>query len=285
MATPKTILITGANEGLGFEAARQLAMLDHHIILMCRHQGKAEAAKRRIIRESQNENITIIIANLAQHQQIRIASEKIIEKFSHIDVLINNAGGVFSNFEKSLDGLEMTIAVNHFSQFLLTYYLQDLLKASKHARVINVSSDSHYSGGVDFESFTSKKDYNILKAYSQSKLCNVLFTNYLANMWQPFGITVNALNPGRVKTKIGIKARKPIHQLGWKLLTFFSSSSIKKGTATHIMLAIDDNLNNVSGKYFSKTKQKTASKLSQDENLSAALWKFSENFAGITFTA
>jgi NAD(P)-dependent dehydrogenase (short-subunit alcohol dehydrogenase family) len=141
----KTILISGANSGLGFEAARQLAKQGHEIILLCRNREKGEQAVADIKSFSGNQNIHLYTANLAVQKSVETVATQIKKDFSKLDVLLNNAGGVFSDFQLSEDGIELTMANNHFNYFWLTYYLFDLLKAGTEARIVNVASDSHYS--------------------------------------------------------------------------------------------------------------------------------------------
>ncbi|HUM53459.1 MAG TPA: SDR family NAD(P)-dependent oxidoreductase, partial [Chitinophagales bacterium] len=203
----KTILITGSNSGLGLEAAKQLAKQQHEIILLCRNLEKANEAKKEIIAFSNNNNIHVYKADLSSQKSIEVAATQIKNDFKKIDVLLNNAGGVFNNFQLSVDGIEMTMANNHFNYFWMTYYLLDLLKNANGARIVNVASDSHYQAKkIDIESFYEKKGrYFVLSAYEQSKLANVLFTYSLAEKAKPFNITVNALHPGFVYTPIGNK--------------------------------------------------------------------------------
>ena len=140
----KTILISGANSGLGLEAAKQLAKQNHEIILLCRNLEKANEAKKEIIAFSNNNKIHVYQADLSSQKSIEVAATQIKKDFQKLDVLLNNAGGVFNNFQLSVDGIEMTMANNHFNYFWLTYYLFDLLKNANGARIVNVASDSHY---------------------------------------------------------------------------------------------------------------------------------------------
>jgi NAD(P)-dependent dehydrogenase (short-subunit alcohol dehydrogenase family) len=160
----KTILISGANSGLGFEAARQLAKQGHEIILLCRNREKGEQAVADIKSFSGNQNIHLYTANLAVQKSVETVATQIKKDFSKLDVLLNNAGGVFSDFQLSEDGIEMTMANNHFNYFWLTYYLFDLLKAGTEARIVNVASDSHYSA--------KKYRYRIILQKERQILCN-----------------------------------------------------------------------------------------------------------------
>ncbi|HNK75513.1 MAG TPA: SDR family oxidoreductase [Chitinophagales bacterium] len=281
----KTILITGANSGLGFEAAKQLAKQGHEIILLCRNKEKGEIAVSEIKSYSNNQNIHLYTANLASQKSIETVAQQIKKDISKLDVLLNNAGGVFNNFQLSEDGIEMTIANNHFNYFWLTYYLFDLLKNGKDARIINVASDSHYSAKkIDIESFYQKKgNYFVLSAYEQSKLANVLFTYTLAEKAKPYNITVNALHPGFVYTPIGEKNGNKFFGMVWSAASKLFGLSVEKGARSHIYLASSDEVKDISGKYFHNCKAKKSSSISYDKNLQAMLWNESERKSGFTF--
>lgn len=281
----KTILITGANSGLGFEAAKQLAKQGHEIILLCRNKEKGEIAVSEIKSYSNNQNIHLYTANLASQKSIEAVAQQIKKDISKLDVLLNNAGGVFNNFQLSEDGIEMTIANNHFNYFWMTYYLFDLLKNGKDARIINVASDSHYSAKkIDIESFYQKKgNYFVLSAYEQSKLANVLFTYTLAEKAKPYNITVNALHPGFVYTPIGEKNGNKFFGMVWSAASKLFGLSVEKGARSHIYLASSDEVKDISGKYFHNCKAKKSSSISYDKNLQAMLWNESERKSGFTF--
>lgn len=280
----KTILITGGNSGLGFEAAKQLARQGHELILLCRNREKGLQALEEIKSASGNSNIRLYTANLASQSSIAQAAEEIKKEVRKIDVLLNNAGAVFSEFEVSDAGLEMTIATNHFNYFWTTYYLFDLLKNANGARIVNVASDSHYSAkGIDFESFYKKKNYFVLRAYEQSKLANVLFTYALAERARPFNITVNALHPGFVYTPIGGKSKNQFFAFVWNAFSRAFALKVEKGAETHVYLSTSDEVKDVSGQYFHKCKAKRSSSYSYDKSLQEKMWKESERISGFTF--
>jgi NAD(P)-dependent dehydrogenase (short-subunit alcohol dehydrogenase family) len=279
----KIVLITGANRGLGLETAKQLAKKGATLLLVGRNLAELLDAQRQVISFSSNENVHIFIADLSSHEQIKVLSEQIHGQFERIDVLLNNAGAVFADFGLTVDGLERTIGVDHFSYFLLSYYLLDLLKKSEAGRIINVASDSHYAGKIDFESFTQNKGYFVLKAYEQAKLANVLFTFQLAEKLKDTKITVNALHPGRVKTEIGNRHQPWYISTFWSLFIFLTAVSVKKGAETQIYLASSPEVNGISGKYYSNSKQKKSSKLTFDITLREKLWKETERLTNIKF--
>ncbi len=280
----KTILITGANSGLGFEAAKQLAKQQHNIILLCRNKAKGEAAVKEISSYASNSNIHLYIANLSEQESIAAAADAIKKDFSSLDVLLNNAGGVFSDFQLSSAGLEMTIANNHFNYFWLTYYLFDLLKQNGNARIVNVASDSHYNAKtIDIESFYQKKKYFVLRAYEQSKLANVLFTYLLAEKAKPFNITVNALHPGFVYTPIGEKNGNKFFGHVWNIASKLFGLTVEKGASSHIYLAGSDEVKDTTAAYFHNCKAKRSSTPSYDKQLQELLWKESEHVSGFKF--
>ncbi len=269
----KTILITGGSSGLGFEACRQLYTSGNTVYFVGRDEKRCTEAKTQIEKAGQVGSAEFFVAELLSQKQIRKLSDEIHSRIPKIDVLINNAGGVFSRFELSEDGIERTFALNHLSYFLLTNLLLDLL--SPGSRIINVSSHSHYPGKIDFESFRENKSYNILKAYNQSKLANVLFTYELARRLSEKNITVNALHPGRVRTHIGNKNQPWYLSLGWSLLVAMSSISPRESIRTFMYLAESDEVKDITGKYFAFSKVKKSSLLSYDEALAKKLWEFS----------
>lgn len=281
----KTILITGATSGLGMEAAKQLSKQGHELILLCRNKEKGDAALAEIKTFSGNNKLHLYTANLSSQKSIEQAAQNIKKDFSKLDVLLNNAGAVFSDFQLSEDGIEMTMANNHFNYFWLTYYLFDLLKNANGSRIVNVASDSHYSAKkIDIDSFYQKKGrYFVLSAYEQSKLANVLFTYALAEKAKPFNITVNALHPGFVYTPIGEKNGNKFFGMVWNTMSKLFGLTVEKGASSHIYLASSDEVKNVSGKYFHNCKDKRSSGISYDKNVQELLWKESERKSGFSF--
>lgn len=272
----RNVIITGGNAGIGLATSIALAKQGANIYIVSRSKDKAEEAVKKIIAESENKYVTYFVANLSSQKSIRQLASEIKNQLPVIDVLINNAGGTFSDFTLSDDGLEMTIATNHFAYFLLTNLLLDLINKSDYARIVNVASGSHYKGKIDFESFSKRKNYFIMKAYEQSKLANVLFTNELADRLKETSVTVNSLHPGFVKTQIGNKNATWYSNLFWSLATKLGAISVEEGAKTSVYLASSSEVKNITGKYFDKCKEKKPAVFALDKELGKTLWKRSE---------
>ncbi len=276
----KVVLITGATAGIGLETALELARRGMAVNFIARDKNKAEETKRQLA-EAGSKDSHYFIADFSSQKSIRAAAQQIKQTLPVIDVLINNAGGVNSEFELTEDGLEKTIATNHFAYFLLTNLLLDQVKKSDYARIINVASGSHYQGKINFDSFTQNKGHFIMTAYAQSKLANVLFTNELARRLAGTHVTVNSLHPGMVVTKIGDKNTNGLAAFVWNLATKIGGIKVQKGAETSVFLATSDKVKGVSGKYFDKSREKKPSKLALDLNLQKKLWEVSEKLCPI----
>ncbi len=272
----KTVIVTGGNAGIGYETALGIAKLGATTYIISRDETKAKAAVEQLKAESHNLAIDYFIADFSSQKSVRQVAERIKQKLTVIDVLVNNAGGVYPSFALSEDGLEMTIATNHFGPFLLTNLLLPLIEKSSEGRIVNVSSRSHYRGKIDFESFTKEKGYFVMKAYEQSKLANVLFTSVLAERLKSKNITVNSLHPGVVKTDIGKKGTPAYIRWFWSMFTFLGGISVEDGAKTSIYLASSNEVKNVTGKYFDLCKVKEESALAKDKNLAKQLWAETE---------
>lgn len=276
----KTVLVTGSSSGIGFETAKALAQQGAEVILAARSEEKLKQAVAAIKAATGNDKLKYYTAEFSSQKSVRELAAKIKKDYTKLDVLVNNAGAVFPGFALSEDGLEMTIATNHFAYFLLTNLLLDLLKKPDSARIVNVASDSHYQGKIDFESFKKEKSFFIMKAYGQSKLANVLFTAELAERLQGTRVTANSLHPGFVKTDIGNKSLntsfgKWVMRV-WSLATAIGAISVVDGAKTSVYLASSSAVNGVTGKYFNKCKPKEEAKLAKDKNLQKELWRVSE---------
>lgn len=271
----KNILLTGATSGIGKAAAKKLLKEGHFLILPYRNEAKAEVLKQEL-EAIAPKRFDLQKCDLASFDSIRAFAAYVKQSYSHLDVLINNAGVWNRHFRESHDGIELTFAVNHLAPFLLTNLLLDLLRRAERARVVNVSSDLH-QGGIDFEDIEfRKKEYNGIAAYRQSKLANILFTKELARRVQEDGITVNALMPGFIATNI-------FQDLNFfaRLMIKIMAKSPEKGAETIVYLALSPEVEGVSGKYFKDKKEAISSRQSQNIDLAKRLWTVSEQMVGL----
>lgn len=276
--TEKTCLVTGANSGIGFVIARELAMMGGRIVLVCRDGSKGKTALDRIRLETDSQSVELMIANLASLNSVRklVTDFKLAHKNLH--VLVNNAGLILGKRKVTLDGLEETFQVNYLSHFLLTYLMLDVLKASSPSRIVNISSSAHYNGRMNFEDLQQEKGYGAMKAYCQSKLAQVLFTRELSERLKESGVCVNSVHPGAVRTKWGDEAGAL--GIGIRLARPFMASA-EKGAQTPIYVATSPELEGVSGKYFSNKKIKEPSSESKSDEEAKKLWEISSSLSHI----
>jgi NAD(P)-dependent dehydrogenase (short-subunit alcohol dehydrogenase family) len=271
----KICLVTGANSGIGKETALGLARLGATVVMVCRNPHKGEAACKEIQERSGNVHVDLFIADLSAQQSIRQLTQDFQQKYTQLHVLVNNAGSVFTNGRVSPDGIEMTLAVNHLASFLLTNLLLDTIKASTPARIVNVSSETQAEGFIDLDDLQGKRKYNLLRAYAQSKLANVLFTYALARRLEGTGVTVNCLHPGRVSTNIWTSALPDwLHFLG--IISRLFTIPAERGALTSIYLASSPEVVGITGKYFDKCQAIPSAKISYDQDVQERLWTISE---------
>ncbi|HME91489.1 MAG TPA: SDR family oxidoreductase [Myxococcaceae bacterium] len=269
----KTFVITGASSGIGKATALALARAGANLLLICRDSARGEAAAEEIREQSDNPLVNVLLAELASLDSIREVSRAIHARCSRLDVLINNAGIHCAQRRLSPDGLELTFATNHLAYFLLTQLLLDLLKASPSARIVNVSSEAHRRGTIDFDNLQGEKQYRAFRAYSNSKLANVLFTYELAGRLKGTRVTANCLHPGTVRTNFG-RGEPGFFRAVVKLAAPFMLSP-EKGAETSIYLASSPEVEDVSGKYFIKCAQARSSSESYDQAKARRLWDIS----------
>ncbi len=277
----KIVVITGGNAGIGKQTALGLARKGAEVIIVSRDKMKGQATAKEIQAHTENNKVIPMHADLSSFASVRQFAEEFKSRYDHLDVLINNAGAFFTNFEKTEDGFERQWQVNHLSGFLLTHLLLDHLKKAPQGRVINVSSKGHYKGFIYFKDVNREKKYNGLAAYAQSKLANVMFTVELAERLKDTSVTANCLHPGVVKTSIGDKNNASWVGLIWKIGKLFMISE-EDGAKTSIYLASSEKLNDVSGKYFDNKQVQEPNKYADDSNLREELWTLSAKQTGIS---
>src|SRR5213080_4766829 len=269
----KICMVTGANSGIGKATALALAQMGATVVMVCRDRARGEEARSEITTKSRKNAVDLLQADLSSQQSIRQLVENFQHHYTHLHVLINNAGATFPGRRReSVDGLEMTFAVNYLAPFLLTNLLLDVLKASAPARIVNVSSNSHEAGYIQMDDLQEEKHYRSMRVYGQSKLAVVLFTYELARRLQGTGVTANCLHPGFVATHFGQSGAGPAFRLLVKMIGSFGASP-QEGAKTSIYLASSPEVEGVTGKYFVKSIPKRSTAISYDESLQRQLWE------------
>jgi retinol dehydrogenase-14 len=278
----KVIVITGASRGIGKAAALELAKRGAKIVAVARDRARGETAVADIKAASGNQNVDLLLADLSSQGDIRRLADELLARYPRIDVLINNAGAVNLQRSVTVDGIETTFAVNHLAYFLLTNLLLDRLKSSAPARIVNVSSDASRGGTIDFEDLKGVRDYNGWRAYSQSKLANILFTDELARRLQGTGVTANSLHPGTVATGFGKSQNNPLWlRWGIRVAGLFMLKP-EQGAQTLVYLASSPEVEGISGKFFTKNREANQPAAASDENVARKLWDVSARMTGLT---
>lgn len=289
----KTVLITGANSGLGRATAAELLRLGARVIMGCRDRARAEEAAGQLRRELGGPGaddaagagpgeLVVRELDLASLRSVRAFCRQLLQEEPRLDVLINNAGVFQCPYMKTEDGFEMQFGVNHLGHFLLTNLLLGLLKSSAPSRIVVVSSKLYAYGDINFEDLNSEQSYNKRFCYSRSKLANILFTRELARRLEGTNVTVNVLHPGVVRTNLGRHIHipllaKPLYNLvSW---AFFKTPL--EGAQTSIYLASSPEVEGVSGKYFGDCKEEELLPKAMDESVARKLWDISEVMVGI----
>ncbi|MBI1258315.1 MAG: SDR family NAD(P)-dependent oxidoreductase [Chloroflexi bacterium] len=277
----KTVLITGGTNGIGKVTALELAKQGAAVVIIGRSPRKTAETVAAIQQQSGSQSVESIIADLSSMAEVRRAASEFKARHSRLDVLVNNAGAVFAQRQQTVDGYEMTFALNHLAYFLLTNLLLDTLKASAPARIVNVSSDVHKGAKLNFDDLQHQRSYGMggLNVYGESKLANVLFTNELARRLQGTGVTVNSLHPGMVRTGFG-RNNGGMMRLIMPVIQRFGISE-EEGAQTSIYLASSPEVEGVTGKYFDKSKATPSSPESYDEAAQKRLWAVSEELTGV----
>lgn len=275
----KTCLVTGATSGIGLTTAHALAAQGAAVVLVGRNPTKSVDAVDQIKRKTGNPAVEFLLADLSSQDQIRQLAQDFVSRFQHLDVLINNAGAVFAQRQETVDGIEMTFALNHLAYFMLTNLLLDTLEASAPARVINVASFAHRFGRMDFEYLQSQRGYIGWRAYARSKLANLLFTFELARRLEGTHVTVNALDPGLVATNFGLRGGGIV--TAFKRLHNIIALDPERGAHTSIYLATSPHVEGVSGLYFVKQRPTKSSRASYDTNAATRLWQLSDELTGL----
>ena len=277
----KICVVTGATSGIGAATALELARQGARVLLVGRNRARCASSVARIRRQTGNASVEFRVANLASMAEVRRLAEELRQTCPRVDVLVNNAGGYFLGPRKiTLEGYELTFALNHLAYFLLTHLLLEPLQASPSARVVNLASQAHEKGAIDFQDLEGLLGYDGFKAYAQSKLANVLFTYELARQLAGTKVTANAVHPGSVATHFG-------KNNGWlrfwiRRLLKRSELTAAQGAETVVYLASAPEVEGVTGKYFVNKRAVESSPSSHDPDLAQRLWQVSREMIGLT---
>ena len=284
--TGKTVVVTGGNSGIGYETAAALGAAGARVLVTARNADKGRAAVSALTsRLDGSGQLQLVVFDLADLASVRRGAEEILELAPRLDVLVNNAGLVLSERSETVDGFEATFAINHLGPFLLTNLLLDRLRVSAPARIVNVASSAHSAArrGMPFDDLqTTKVRYRGMRVYGQSKLANILFTVELARRLAGSEVTANSLHPGTVRTGYGADGdARGLLAFGIKVAQpFFLSPA--QGARTSVYLASSPEVDDVSGKYFVKCKEKQPRKWAQDPEAAKRLWQVSEDLVGLS---
>jgi NAD(P)-dependent dehydrogenase (short-subunit alcohol dehydrogenase family) len=271
----RVCVVTGATSGIGFATARGIARLGRTVVIVGRNQERSRAAVEHIKEQTGNPRVDYLLADLSRQREIRRLAQQLQERYARLHVLVNNVGGLFLNGQVSLDGIEMTLSLNHLSYYLLTRSVLNLLKASTPARIVNVASVAHLGARID----CAKLQFGGWQGYKRSKLANLLFTYELARRLEGTGVTANALSPGLVASRFGMNNRG-LFPLIKPLIDCFAVS-IERGAQTSIYLACSPDVEGVTGKYFAGSRLRRSSAASYDREAAARLWEMSARLTGL----
>ncbi|MCY4501700.1 MAG: SDR family oxidoreductase [Alphaproteobacteria bacterium] len=275
----KTALVTGGTTGIGFVTARVLAEKGAAVTIVGRSPQRGEQAARAIRAEVPGAEVRFERADLSLLDESRRLARNIAESTERLDVLVNNAGAIFSRRQVTADGLEATFALNHMSYFLLTNLLLNRLRAAEAGRIVVVASIAHRRARLDFDDLQCERRYSVRTAYSRSKLANVMFAYALARRLEDSPVTVNALHPGLVASRFGSN-NGWLFRNGLKLAFRVSGAiGVEEGAELNIRLASDPALEGVSGRYFSDGEEVPSSPASLSVEDQERLWAASEAIA------
>jgi NAD(P)-dependent dehydrogenase (short-subunit alcohol dehydrogenase family) len=270
----KTCLITGANTGIGKATALKIAALDAHIVMVCRNQEKGETAREEIVQKTNNENIELLICDLASLKDVKRFSEEFLENYSSLHVLINNAGVFRMKREESSDGYELTFAVNYLAHFYLTRLLLSLLKKSAPSRIINLSSDIHKFYKIKLKDPLLEKRFRGQQAYSNSKTAMVLFTYKLERELKGTKVSVFTVNPGHVRTQLTIEGMPKWYRRISDLIP--NHRTVDQATISSVYAASSNELEGQTGKYLTEYEETRTARMTKQIENQDYLWELSE---------
>ena len=271
----KNIIITGATDGIGLAAAKSIAKKGYHVSLVGRNPDKGKKALETVVEHSGNENLDFFECDLSLVANVKDLADRIKQKHSKIDVLLNNAGGANKTKQITSEGLEKTFATNQMNYFVLSTELLDILTESNDGRIVNVASNAHIGAEVDYENINCEKSFSAWTSYCVSKLMNIMFTYQLSSMQDR--VSVNVLHPGFVDTNIaGNEGNliKYIVKFGAKMF----ARTVDNGADSSIYLSTSDEVKGVSGKYFFKCREIKSSRASFNQEDWKKVWDLCEDY-------
>jgi NAD(P)-dependent dehydrogenase (short-subunit alcohol dehydrogenase family) len=272
----KTVVITGATSGIGAIAAERLAQMGARIVLVARDRGRGEAMLAKLNAAGPGLSHAVHYADLARLAEVKRVGAAIAAAEPRIDVLVNNAGAIFSRRAVTADGLERTFALNHMSYFVLTALLLERLVAGAPARIVNTASNAHRKGKLDFADLQAEKSYRPFAVYGTSKLANILFTRELARRIGGRGVTANSFTPGFVATRFGDESG--LYSAFIRIAKLFAETA-EKGAETMVYLASSPEVAATSGEFFQNCRPGKQTADARNDDLAKQLWAESERIA------
>lgn len=276
----KVCLITGATSGIGLVTAQALAQRGATVVMAGRDETRGAEGVDQVKKATGNDAVDLLLADLSSQAQIAELAQTFQRRYDRLDVLVNNAGAIFTERQVSAEGIEMTFALNHLGYFLLTHLLLDILKSSAPSRIVNVASRAHQGGRILFDDLQGERRFSGWRSYCQSKLANILFTYELAERLKGTQVTANVLHPGFVATRFG---HNNTGVMAWLIRAAqMMAISNERGAETMIYLATSPEVAGVSGKYFVNNRETQSSSQSNDTAVAQGLWQVSETMVGMT---
>jgi NAD(P)-dependent dehydrogenase (short-subunit alcohol dehydrogenase family) len=279
----RTVLVTGANTGIGFETAAGLVRMGAEVVITSRDTAKGAAAVEEIKRRHSDANVTAMHLDLARLDDVRRFAREFEERFPRLHVLVNNAGVALDRRSVTADGFETMFQVNHLGPFLLTNLLLERLKGSAPARIVNVATEAHRFSRLDFDDLQSERSFRGMRSYLRTKLCNMLFTHELARRLLGTGVTANSLHPGGrpVRTRIALDGdTHGLFAIGARISGPLLLSPAK-GAETTVYLASSPDAEGRTGEYWVRRRPKRPSRAALDDESARRLWDVSAQLAGL----